>query len=216
VTDQYNPQKMKVKIYYDVANKTLERNPDIKGQIWDSTRVVILFGAYMNGSELEYHSSWEVRFNKDIHDSLLAVVPPESGDIFRFRTTRNPNRNDVYRFKVEGGKFDQKLAGDRMRDIYVVPDPYVASSSFESMYYLGGRASRKVEFVNLPPKCTIKIFTASGKLIKTLAHDSPVDYGRHAWDLTTEDGPEIAFGMYFFYVESPGIGTTKGKFAVIK
>lgn len=217
VSDPYNPQKMKVKVYYDLGKESADKFPEMKGQIWDSTRVVIMFGPYYDKrGELQYQSSWEIRFNKDIHDSLRPVIPPIAGDIYRFRTVRNPNRNDVYRFKVEGGEWKKDLAHDRMKEIYVVPDPYVAFSSFESMYYLGGRASRKVEFVNLPPKCTIKIFTASGKHIRTIQHSAPVDYGRQSWDLTTEDGPEIAFGMYFFYVEAPGIGTKKGKFAVIK
>ena len=30
------------------------------------------------------------------------------------------------------------------------------------------------------------------------------------------DGPEIAFGVYFYVVEAPGIGVKRGKFAVIK
>jgi len=63
---------------------------------------------------------------------------------------------------------------------------------------------------------TIRIFTASGKLVRKIAHNAAVDFGRHSWDLTTEDGPEIAFGMYFFVVEAPGMDTRRGKFAVIK
>jgi len=216
VADPYNPKKMKVKVYYDISPRSPSYTEEMKGQIWDSTRVVILFGPKDPKTGLPKYSSWEIRFNKDIHDSLRPVIPPKAGDIYRFRTVRNPDRNDVYRFKVEGGFFSKKEAKDRMRDIYVVPDPYVASSTFESIYHIGGRSARKIEFVNLPPECTIKIFTASGKMVRTIEHHSPVDYGRQSWDLTTEDGPEVAFGIYFFYVEAPGIGTKKGKFAIIK
>jgi hypothetical protein len=103
-----------------------------------------------------------------------------------------------------------------MKNIYVVPDPYVVASGFESIYDFGGRSARKVEFVNLPPRCEISIFTASGKLVKKIKHDTNEEYGRHEWNLTSEDGPEIAFGMYFFVVEAKGIGVKRGKFAVIK
>ncbi len=217
VADPNNPEKMKVRVFYDQKKTTKDAHPEMFGQIWDSTRVVIMFGPHINDyGQPDLYASWEVRFFKNVHDSLNPVIPPHPGDIFRFKTVRNPDRNDVYRFKVIGGKFDKKLAKDRMRDIYVVPDPYVAASSFESIYHLGGRSARKIEFVNLPPKCTIKIFSASGKVVKILHHNSPVDYGRQAWDLTTEDGPEIAFGMYFYAVDAPGIGVKRGKFAVIK
>jgi len=73
-----------------------------------------------------------------------------------------------------------------------------------------------VDFVNLPPECTIKIFSVSGKLIKELKHSSALDYGRESWDLTSEDGPEVAFGMYFFVVEADDLGISRGKFAIIK
>jgi len=103
-----------------------------------------------------------------------------------------------------------------MRDIYVVPDPYVVSNNFETIYELAGFSQRRVDFVNLPPQCTIKIFTTGGKLVKTIEHSSNVDFSRRSWDLTTEDGPEVAFGIYFFVVESKELGISRGKFAVIK
>jgi hypothetical protein len=216
VTDPYNPKRMKVKVLYDISKQVADKTPQMYGQIWDSTRIVLLFGPHMEKGKLNYYSGWEIRFFKDIHDSLRPAIPPKAGDIFRFRTYRGPNRNDVYRFTVEGGEFKKELAKDRMKDIYVVPDPYVVSSTFESMYNIGERSARKIEFVNLPPQCTIKIFTASGKHVRTLEHTASVDYGRRSWDLTTEDGPEVAFGIYFYYVDAPGIGKKTGKFAIIK
>ena len=54
------------------------------------------------------------------------------------------------------------------------------------------------------------------QLLKKIKHDTSEEYGRHEWNLTSEDGPEIAFGMYFFVVEAKGIGVKRGKFAVIK
>jgi hypothetical protein len=79
----------------------------------------------------------------------------------------------------------------------------------ESIYELAGATQRRVDFVNLPPQCTIRIFTASGKLVRKLEHDSAEDFGRETWDLTTDDGPEIAFGVYFFVVEAEGLGVSR-------
>ena len=214
VTDPNNPHRMKVAIAYDKhKNKGSGWPEEMPGQIWDSTRVTIMFPKHKEG---QYWASWQIRFVKNPYDSLNPVIPPQPGDVFRFRTTRNPTRHDKFRFKVEGGEWKKQLAKLDMRDIYVVPDPYVVASSYEPIYELAGYQQRKVDFVNLPPKCTIKIFTASGRLVKEIKHEAQQDFGRASWDLTSEDGPEIAFGMYFFVVESDELGVTRGKFAVIK
>ncbi|MBN1352027.1 hypothetical protein JXJ21_21675 [candidate division KSB1 bacterium] len=215
ITDPENPRQMKVTLKYDKDQRTItaEENAEMSGQIWDSTRVTIMFPSHKEG---KYNATWQVRFVKSPFDSLNPVIPPQPGDIYRFRTTRNPTRHDVYRFTVSGGEWVKENAREKMRDIYVVPDPYVVASSYEPIYELAGYQQRKVDFVNLPPKCTIKIFTASGRLVKEIAHDAAYDFGREPWDLTSEDGPEVAFGMYFFVVESKDLGITRGKFAVIK
>ncbi|MBN1465963.1 hypothetical protein JXA02_09390, partial [candidate division KSB1 bacterium] len=154
--------------------------------------------------------------HKNPFDSLAPVIPPSPGDIYLFKTERNPTRHDTLRFTVEGGDWSRDRAKEEIRDIYVVPDPYVVGTDFESIYELAGYSQRRVDFVNLPPRATISIFTASGKLVTRIEHESDVDFGRASWDLTSEDGPEVAFGIYFFVVETEGLGAYRGKFAVIK
>jgi hypothetical protein len=36
------------------------------------------------------------------------------------------------------------------------------------------------------------------------------------WDMLSKDGNEIAYGIYLYHVEAPGIGEKLGRFAVIK
>jgi hypothetical protein len=211
VSDPDNPRQLKIIMRYD---KTPGKSPEeMYGQIWDSTRVIISFTNTVINRLAE---SWSIYFFKSQFDTLNPVIPAAPGDIYRFKTIRTPTRYDTLRFKVEGGEWSKDMAAEKMRNIFVVPDPYVVSSNYEPYYELAGQNQRRVDFVNLPPRCKIRIFTASGKLVKTIQHEALEDFGRHSWDLTTEDGPEIAFGMYFFVVESPGIGTKSGKFAVIK
>jgi hypothetical protein len=186
------------------------------GQVWDSSRVVVMFPEIQRDGSLLMIESWTLRFYKNEFDERDYVVPPEPGSIFRIRTERNPTHLDTLRFKVEGGLWSAEKAKNDMRDIYVVPDPYVVSNTYEPIYELAGSTQRRVDFVNLPPKCTISIFTVSGKLVKKLEHEAAEDFGRESWDLTTADGPEVAFGIYFFVVESEGLGVSRGKFAVIK
>ena len=105
-----------------------------------------------------------------------------------------------------------------LNDIYTVPDPYVAVSSLERRVIneQEGRGDRRLDFVNLPQKCTVSIYTVSGKLVRELDHYATEDNKRLSWDLRTKDGLEISYGMYFYVVDAPGIGTKTGKFAVIK
>jgi len=94
----------------------------------------------------------------------------------------------------------------------------VCSSDLESIRSsaLSGRGERRIDFLNLPKECKIKIYTVSGKLVTILNHQATQDNGREKWDLTTRDGHEISYGLYFFHVDAPGIGQKLGKFAVIK
>ena len=192
--------------------------PEMYGQIWDSSRVILSYrnSAFVQAGKRPWAESWGIRFFKNKFDTLHPVIPPAAGDRFQIKTFRNPTRLDTLRFTIKGGDWTTELANEKMREIYVVPDPYVVSNNFEPWYDLAGNNQRRVDFVNLPPKCTIRIFTASGRLVKKIDHQATEDFGRHSWDLTTEDGPEIAFGMYFFVVEAPGLDTKRGKFAVIK
>ncbi|MEN8193113.1 MAG: hypothetical protein ABFS12_09880 [Bacteroidota bacterium] len=221
VTDPNNQKKMTVTVVYD-KNKNAKLYPEeMFGQVWDSTRVLIRFPQNPTHEKYNvrdpYWSSWELRFKKNVFDSLSATIPPAPGDVFKIRTERNPIRVDTFRFKADGGEW---LASDVQTEgrkkVYVVPDPYVGANTLESIYELAGNSQRRVDFVNLPPKCTIYIFTAAGALVKKLEHEGKFDEGREPWDLTAEDGPEVAFGMYFFVMEAEGLETQRGKFAIIK
>lgn len=220
VTDPNNKFKMKISVAYE-KNRTNGNYlpPEMYGQIWDSTRIVIRFPrpATYTGNDKQY-ASYNLRFLKpDFARKDPAVIPPAAGDVYSFRTIRNPTEQDTFYYTIDGGEWkatDVKYTEDKK--VYVVPDPYVAANTLEAIYELAGNSQRRVDFVNLPPKCTIYIFTASGELVKKIEHEDAYDVGRHAWDLTTEDGPEVAFGMYFFVVEAKGLKTQRGKFAIIK
>ncbi|MBC7185969.1 MAG: hypothetical protein H5U38_02940, partial [Calditrichaeota bacterium] len=60
------------------------------------------------------------------------------------------------------------------------------------------------------------IYTVRGQLVDTIYHDVPVSYGAETWDLVSKDGQDIAYGVYLYHIDAPGIGSTTGRFAVIK
>ena len=105
-----------------------------------------------------------------------------------------------------------------MDDIIVVPNPYVASNPFEPSIPpdRSGRGERRIYFMNLPPRATIRIYTITGELIDTVVHDGAVDDGQASWDLTTRDGMNVAYGIYLYHVDAPDVGEKVGRFAIIK
>lgn len=164
-------------------------------------------------------SSWAIRFipPDPVLQPDLTPQAPQAGSSFVFETSKPFQNSDEFRFTMNGGALDKELAKDRLEDIIVVPNPYVASSDFEpSNTYRAGRGERRIYFMNLPAKCTIRIYTITGQLVQTLYHDTAIDDGQEAWNLVTKDGMNLAYGIYLFHVEADGIGETTGRFAVIK
>jgi hypothetical protein len=167
----------------------------------------------------EWRASWAIRLLEP--DPILQpgvdTVPPSAGSSLEFKTHKPFQNSDVYEFTMQGGEFDAQEAKKELNDIYVVPNPYVATSDFEPQNtYRSGRGERRIFFMNLPPKCTIRVYTINGELVKTLQHDEGIDNGQEVWDLTTKDGMNLAYGIYLFHVEAEGVGTQTGRFAVIK
>ena len=70
--------------------------------------------------------------------------------------------------------------------------------------------------MNLPRKCTIRIFNVRGELIKTLEHDGAFNDGSEPWDLRTNNNEDVAYGVYFYHVTAEGIGEYVNKFAIVK
>jgi hypothetical protein len=143
---------------------------------------------------------------------------PQQGDVMKIVSGKTFTRNDVFEITVNGNTIvDSKIKED-LKNIYVVPDPYIALSTLERKVINEeeGRGDRRIDFVNVPQTCTIRIFTSSGKLVRRIDHRATEKNSRAIWDLRTKDGLEIAHGIYFFVVETPSGDKMQGKFAVIK
>ncbi|MBI1932815.1 MAG: hypothetical protein HYS24_09795 [Ignavibacteriales bacterium] len=143
-------------------------------------------------------------------------IHPSYGDVYKI-STKKPFRNDeFYQFTTKAQKLDLSKAKKELDDIAVVPNPYVGAASWEKYSNEVGRGERKINFIHLPHKCTIRIYTISGKLVDTIEHDSNIQDGQESWDLVSKDSMDISFGVYVFHVDAPGIGEKVGRFAIIK
>lgn len=104
------------------------------------------------------------------------------------------------------------------KKIWVEPNPYVQRSGFENFGTTIDvliELDRQIQFVNLPAKCTIRIFTVDGDLVDTVIHDNS-STSRATWDLVSKTNRPIASGIYLFAVETDGGGRQVGRFVVIK
>lgn len=160
-------------------------------------------------------TTWRVMIEPD---TLQAEqVPPGAGDVFRIVTTKPFRNGESVTFDVSGPQFSQEMATSDLDKITVVPNPYVAAASWEPRNpFRFGRGERRIWFLNLPADCTIRIYTVRGYLVDTIIHQGSMLDGAESWDLVSKDGMDIAYGVYIYHVDAPGIGEKIGKFAVIK
>jgi hypothetical protein len=100
--------------------------------------------------------------------------------------------------------------------VWVVPNPYHGSSPWDVS------EGRRIQFINLPPRCKVSIYTVGGDLVNVLHHPDPdyFNYGSYGgalnWNLKNEDGREVVPGVYIFYVEGEGGEVYKGHFVIIR
>lgn len=137
---------------------------------------------------------------------------PETGTVFRIITTKPNLPGDTFTLDTAPyapSRGVQELAVASLKDIGIVPNPYKGASAYEV-----SRIVDVARFTNLPERCTIRVFTTHGTLVRTLTKNSPETF--MSWDLQTEEGLPIASGMYLIHVEVPGVGETTFKFGVIK
>jgi len=145
------------------------------------------------------------------------IVPPRLGDTYQLRTSRPLGPADEFVFATHGTSVDPAAAQQESRlGPYVVPNPYIASASFEpAPFAVSGRGDRRIEFRNIAVNATIRIYTVRGDLVQTL-HQDGSSSGIVAWNLRTKDNLDVAPGLYIFHVEAPGNDSHIGKFAIIK
>jgi hypothetical protein len=160
--------------------------------------------------------TWSLALKKDTTIAEVNQRTPQPGDVYRI-TTRKPFRNGEYfGFQSTAPRYDAMKAQANLNRVTVVPNPYAGAATWEPATTSVGRGERRIFFTHLPARCTIRIYTIAGRLVQTLEHVAGIDDGQEAWNLVSRDGMDIAYGVYVFHVDAPDLGTTVGKFAVLK
>jgi hypothetical protein len=102
------------------------------------------------------------------------------------------------------------------------PNPYIgdgayADAGYEDPYRTGFvDHERRIHFLNLPPRCVVKIYTLSGDYVRGLEHPgchSDSD-SKLVWDMRSSNNELVTSGIYIFCVESDW-GDQIGKIVII-
>jgi hypothetical protein len=133
-----------------------------------------------------------------------------------------PHKNMISEFPQN----QNSLVEERGLNVVVYPNPYRADAEYiETGFEARGITKeniieervRRIHFTNLPPKCTIRIFTLDGDLIREIYHDEPPDYPEsmhEEWDLISRNTQMVVSGIYYYSVESE-FGNQIGKLVII-
>ncbi|MBI5265608.1 MAG: hypothetical protein HY851_00085 [candidate division Zixibacteria bacterium] len=108
---------------------------------------------------------------------------------------------------------------------FVWPNPYRIDGNYRDEGYEGRTdinlppdRVRRVHFANLPPQCTIRIFTLDGDLVREIRHDLPVSdpmSNNASWDLITRNTQMAVSGLYYWTIEKPDGSVQIGKLVLI-
>ncbi|RKY53619.1 MAG: hypothetical protein DRP92_03075 [Candidatus Neomarinimicrobiota bacterium] len=155
--------------------------------------------------------------NVEYYYSVTAFSKPDSVTNFpSLGSSVNGNAKTV----VPGPEIPESVG-----KVAVVPNPYRGDIAYNEYNPPWEKPSgtrkrwmeqdRRVQFINLPRNCEIKIYTLSGDLVYTHRHDGSAGYWD--WNLTSNVGQAIASGIYLFTVKDEISGKMQvGKFVVIK
>ncbi|MFA5032340.1 MAG: hypothetical protein WC614_04895 [bacterium] len=174
-------------------------------------------------------TAYNVSLKVDTTVGALKMIYPDTGDVYKLFVFNRVTLRDTFEINTTAFNADKDCELDSIR---VMPNPYFMRATWDKNKY-----QHKIWFQGIPSKCTIRIFTVAGLLVKTIDHDEATfstmntrtevsGPGAHAWDFTSkavkegEVGPIVASGLYIYQVTAKS-KTNKdiqkiGKFVIIK
>ncbi len=123
------------------------------------------------------------------------------------------NGYPVYEFTIEDGLLatsgSTEVAEEALDLIRAVPNPYYGFSSYENTSF-----DQRIKITNLPPKCSVRIYSLDGRLIRTYNRDAQADPTRgtdqlvtsEEWDMKNEQGVDVASGVYIIHIDASASG----------
>jgi hypothetical protein len=113
--------------------------------------------------------------------------------------------------------------GEESNKVAVYPNPYRIDVDYAGMGYEDPDRSgftqfdRRIWFSDLPGKCTIRIFTLDGDLVRQIDYDPSTNpSGVVYWDLISRNTQAVVSGIYIYVVDADNGHHELGKIAIIK
>ena len=152
------------------------------------------------------------------------------GDVFTVEMggVAAPQDGDEILLATKGESLEPEDIEADLGRIRVVPNPY-----FVTNRAVISEGTDKVFFKRLPPRCTIRIYTLAGELVREIKHESVDPFnpderlaqggkgGTAEFDLLNRYNQALASGVYIYHVEAQDesnsvIGNKIGRFAIIR
>jgi hypothetical protein len=132
----------------------------------------------------------------------VSVYPYSSQDVFEFTTNK-------------GGVLTEAEEKSLFEKVNVFPNPLYGYNPYTAYNNLAAD-DPFVTFTNLPnEEITIKVYSLSGTLLRTLVKDPNSTSPFLNWNLQNESGLRVASGLYIAIVSSPKYGDKVLKFSLI-
>jgi hypothetical protein len=120
---------------------------------------------------------------------------------------------------------DSSQLASTLPPVYIYPNPYYGDGRYRNAGYEGRGDERiddrvrRIHFVNVPAKCTVRILTLDGDLVKEIPHDyAPTDGLAHheTWDMINKNTQTVTSGLYYWSVEGEDGKVQIGKLVIIR
>ncbi len=108
------------------------------------------------------------------------------------------------------------LGTSDLSGVRIFPNPYKPNSGdpTRGVSFTPGNPTSGIVFDTLTPAATIKVYTVSGQLIRTLG--PPNGAGVIQWDVRNDDGRDVSSGLYLAIITSPGVSKSVKKVMVVR
>ena len=153
-----------------------------------------------------------------------------AGDVFTVEMggISAPRDGDEFLLTTQGETLAAEDIEADLGRIRVVPNPYLITNKAVT-----AEGTDKIFFTHLPPRCTIRIYTLAGELVREIEHESIAPFnpnerlaqgdkgGTAEFALLNRYNQALASGVYIFHVEARDesdtvVGNKIGRFAIIR
>jgi hypothetical protein len=107
-----------------------------------------------------------------------------------------------------------RVPGAYVTDFRIVPNPINLASDESVRFFVEGDPTRsRVDFLDIPGRCTITIYTEIGEFVERIEHTD--GSGIATWNLTTTSRLPLVCGIYLVHVVDNDSGATDVKKMVV-